>query len=353
MAFSIRPATRSDSKALIGLYGQSGCGKTMSALLLGRGLIGPTGKLVLIDTESGRGSLYADVIPGGYETIALDEPFSPARYIEAIEAAEKAGAGCIIIDSMSHEWESVGGIADMAAEIERRTGKSGLHCWKEPKVAHQKMLLYLLRAKTHVICCLRAKRKSRQAKDERTGKTVIVKDDFYTPKQDGDFIYELTVHAEILADHKLRVTKVSHPALASIFKDGVVISEDTGRAVAEWARGGQARPNPYIAPNQQPAPSPDDDMPTAPQIDKTTARVNELIAEMDKPGADVDAILADETVRKQVAWMLDKRPAEHKRLFDHANAKRRAQRSNGDMPDMGHAEAQAAAVARRADQRAE
>jgi len=328
MAFTIRPATRSDSKALIGLYGQSGSGKTMSALLLGRGLVGPAGKLVLIDTESGRGALYADVIPGGYEIIPLDEPFSPARYIEALEAAESAGAACVIIDSMSHEWESVGGVADMAADIERRTGKSGLHCWKEPKNAHQKMLLKLLRAKTHVICCLRAKRKSKQVKDERTGKTVIVKDDFYTPKQDGDFIYEMQVHAEILADHRLRVTKVSHPALASIFKDGVVISEATGRAVAEWSKGsGDAK-----------AATPDDDMPTAPPVDRTTARVNELIAQMDEDGSDVDAILADETVRKQVVWMLNKRPAEHKRLFDHANAKRRERQAGGDMPDMGPAD---------------
>lgn len=237
MSFTIRPAQRSDSKALIGLYGQSGAGKTFSALLLARGLVGPTGKIVLIDTESRRGSLYADVIPGGYDTIDLDAPFSPDRYIQAIEAAEATGAQCIIVDSMSHEWEGIGGVGDMALQIEQRTGKPGLHCWKEPKLAHQKMLLKLLQAKTHVICCLRAKRKSRQIRNERTGKNEIVKDEFYTPKQDGDFIFELTVHAEVQADHALRVTKVSHPALEALFKTGVKITEDTGRKLAEWAAG--------------------------------------------------------------------------------------------------------------------
>lgn len=323
MAFTIRPAQRADSKALIGLYGQSGCGKTMSALLLGRGLVGSAGKLVLIDTESGRGSLYADVIPGGYDVIELGAPFAPGAYIEAIEAAEKAGAECVIIDSMSHEWQGLGGVGDMAAAIEARTGKPGLHCWKEPKIAHQKMLLKLLQARTHIICCLRAKRKSKQVKDER-GKSVVVKDDFYSPTQDGDFIFEMQVHAEILSDHKLRVTKVSHPALAAIFKDGVVISEATGRALAEWAKGGTVARSEASAPPAER----DDDMPAARSADKTAARVNELIAEIDKPGADVDAILADETVRKQVAWMLDKRPEEHKRLFDHANAKRREKRAD-------------------------
>lgn len=345
MAFTIRPAQRSDSKALIGLYGQSGSGKTYSALMLARGLVGPTGKIVMIDTESGRGSLYADVIPGGYDVIDIGAPFSPVSYMEALDAAEKAGAECVVIDSISHEWEGVGGVGDMAAQIEARTGKPGLHCWKEPKLAHQKMLLKLLQSRTHVICCLRAKRKSRQVKNERTGKNEIIKDDFYSPKQDGDFIFEMTVHAEILADHKLRVTKVSHPGLAQVFKDGIVISEATGRAVAEWSKGGAVKaPTPA---NGVPSEN-GDDMPTAPPIDKTVARVNELIAEMDKEGSDIDAILADETVRKQVVWMLDKRPAEHKRLFDHANAKRREQRSttpkvDGDMPDTAdQAEAQAA-----------
>lgn len=84
-----------------------------------------------------------------------------------------------------------------------------------------------------------------------------------------------------------------------------------------------AQPDDILSPANRPAEPQPDDMPATPPIDKTAARVNELIAEMDKPGADVDAILADETVRKQVAWMLDRRPEEHKRLFDAANARRR------------------------------
>ena len=250
MTFSIRPAQRSDSKALIGLYGQSGAGKTMSALLLARGLVG-AGKVVMIDTEAGRGALYADVIPSGYEVIDLDPPFTPDRYIEAITAAEKAGADCIVIDSISHEWEGQGGIADMVQAIELRTGRPGLHCWKEPKMAHQKMVLNLLGSKTNVIVCLRAKRKSKQVKDPQTGKSAIIKDEFFTPKQDGDFIFEMTVHAEVQADHTLRVTKVSHPALEAVFKTGVKVSIDTGKQLAAWAKG-----TAVAAPKEAPAPAP-------------------------------------------------------------------------------------------------
>lgn len=322
MAFTIRPATRSDSKALIGLYGQSGCGKTMSALLLGRGIVGPSGRLVLIDTESGRGELYADVIPGGYDVISLSAPFSPSSYVEAIDGAEKAGADCVIVDSMSHEWEGIGGVGDMAAQIEARTGKPGLHCWKEPKLAHQKMLLKLLQARTHVICCLRAKRKSKQIKDERTGKNIVVKDDFYSPKQDGDFIYEMQVHAEILADHKLRVTKVSHPALATIFKDGVIVSEATGRAVAEWSKGGAIKAPP---PANDPPPSDPQPATESDQMKDAARALYKRITNAASKDA-VDTIMDEPETRELIAWLVKNDKTTHGKLLDHANGRRLALR---------------------------
>jgi hypothetical protein len=38
---AFRPATRTEAKPLIGLYAESGNGKTWSALLLARGFVGP------------------------------------------------------------------------------------------------------------------------------------------------------------------------------------------------------------------------------------------------------------------------------------------------------------------------
>jgi hypothetical protein len=239
-ALQFRPATRSRRRPLIGLYGLSGSGKTLSALLLARGLVGPTGKIAMIDTETGRGSDYEDVIPGGYDVLDLDEPFSPQHYIEAIDALVEAKPAVGIIDSVSHEWEGTGGVTEMATEIEIRSGKSGLHCWKEPKMQHARMMLKLLRTPMPVICCLRAKRKSRQVKDEK-GKTVIVKDEFATPKQDGDFIFEMTVHAEVMPDHTLRVTKLGHPALAEIFKTGEMVTIETGQKLARWCAGKEVK----------------------------------------------------------------------------------------------------------------
>lgn len=243
--FVIKPASRQGINPLIGLYGESGTGKTYSGLLLARGLAGPSGKIVMIDTESGRGSLYADVLPGGYEVIELTEPFAPARYIQALQAAEKSGARVVMIDSASHEWENIGGVLDQAAENEHRSGKPGLHCWKQPKFEHAKFVSALLRATVPVIVCLRAKFKSRQGKNAQ-GKTEIVKDDHPSPIQAEDFIFEMTAHAEILPDHSLRLTKWSHPALKEAFPVKSPITIQTGEAVGRWCAGG-ATPKPATA----------------------------------------------------------------------------------------------------------
>lgn len=234
---TIRPATRQGIKPLIGFYSESGCGKTYSSLLLARGLAGPSGKIVMIDTESGRGSLYADVIPGGYDVIELLQPFSPQRYIQALQAVEQSGAAIAVVDSVSHEWEGIGGVLDMAGENERNSGKAGLHNWKGPKLEHAKFMLHLLQSPLPLVVCLRAKFKTRQIR-EPGKKTEIVKDDFTTPIQADDFIFEMTAHAEILHDHSIRLTKCSHPSLRECFPDKGPISSRHGEMLAAWCASG-------------------------------------------------------------------------------------------------------------------
>lgn len=235
MSPSFKPATRKGVKPLIGLYAESGCGKTYSALLLARGIAGESGRVGMIDTESGRGSLYADVLPGGYQVMEMPEPFTPANYIEAITAAEEAGFDALVIDSMSHEWEGMGGVQDMATENEMKSGRAGLHNWRTPKMEHNKLVLKLLQTRLAVICCIRAKYKTRQKKEN--GRTVIVKDDHVSPIQSEEFIFEMTAHAEILQDHTIRLTKCSHPALRDCFPlDGQEpVSVKHGEAIARWA----------------------------------------------------------------------------------------------------------------------
>jgi hypothetical protein len=255
--FLIRPATRQGVKPLIVLYSESGCGKTFSALLLARGLAGPHGKIVMGDSESGRGSLYADIPEiGGYQTFDLAAPFSPERYVAAIDAIEDSSAAIGILDSGSHEWEGSGGVLDMAGDIEQKSGKTGLHCWRVPKFEHGHFVQRLLRTKIPFIVCLRAKYKTRQTKNEN-GKTVLLKDDSTSPIQAEDFIFEATCHAEILPNHSVILTKCSHPGLRDCFpKDKTEpISTKHGAALARWCAA------PGVAPAPPPAAAkPHDDL---------------------------------------------------------------------------------------------
>jgi hypothetical protein len=91
---NIQPARRSLAKARIALFGPSGSGKTLSALKLAHG-ISPKGKIVVIDTESGSGSLYADRPDLGidfpYYTLPISEPYTAEKYLAAVAFFDGAG----------------------------------------------------------------------------------------------------------------------------------------------------------------------------------------------------------------------------------------------------------------------
>jgi hypothetical protein len=244
MSMTIRPATRQGVRPLICFYSESGGGKTYSALTLARGFAGSKGKIVLADTENGRGSLYADVAPfAPYEVLDLGEPYSPDRYSEAITAIEESGASIGIMDSGSHEWEGPGGVLDLADASREKSGKDGLHNWRKPKLQHALFVQKLLRSSIPWIVCLRAKFKTRQIR-EAGKKAEIVKDDHLTPLQSEEFIFEATVHGEMDLNHNFHPRKTSHPGLASCFPVGSPITVEHGRLLAQWcASGGYSTPD--------------------------------------------------------------------------------------------------------------
>lgn len=251
--FTFRPATRQASKLLVCFYAESGCGKTYSALLLARGFAGPAGRIGMVDTEAGRGELYAPTpndptyIAGPYEVTQMAMPFSPLNYVAALHALETAGVNVGIIDSGSHEWEGIGGVLDMVNQNEEK-GRKGWHNWIDPKMDHTKYLLALTQTSIPLlIICLRAKHKSKQVKDAQ-GKTQIVRDDFTSPLQSDEFIFVATIHGEIMPDHSLRVTKSSLPSLASCFPNGSPVTIEHGRLLAEWCNASVTVPAALKAP---------------------------------------------------------------------------------------------------------
>jgi hypothetical protein len=230
--YAFRPARRSEAKPLVGLYAESGCGKTWSALLLARGF-SPQGRIGMIETEGGRGEAFVGRPPvGEYLVRPIRQNFSPIEYGKAITEAENASLDVLIIDSASHEWEGDGGVLAMAAAAQA-SGKKGPLVWQQPKIDHQRhfMLRLMQTPIPLVIVCMRAKYPMVQVKSEWQRSTVL------EPKQADDILFEMLVHGWIDAEHNLHVTKYTIPDLESVIVTGKPITTDTGRALAQWAAG--------------------------------------------------------------------------------------------------------------------
>lgn len=235
MTFQFAPARREQVGLLIALAGASGSGKTYSALRLARGMA-PSGKIAFIDTEARRGLHYAEQFD--FMHADMRPPFRPARFIEGIRAAEEAGAEVVIIDSFSHEYDGEGGIMDWADELAASGVKSPGN-WKDPKLAHKKLMNALLQCRANVIFCLRADEKIEIVREN--GKT-LVRPLGWVPICEKRFMYEMTASFTLVPDapgcplfslpHKLQ--EQHRP----FFPEGKPIGEDAGRAIAEWSRGG-------------------------------------------------------------------------------------------------------------------
>lgn len=259
--FTINQASRVGVKALIGLYGKSGGGKTRSALMLARGIVGPKGKIRLIDTENRRGHIFADKIPGGYEVLDFDAPFTPERYVEAFELAE-AGADIVVTDSMSHEWDGESGVLQLQeAELTRMAGDDykrreacKMAAWIKPKMSHKKFVQRVLRSKCPVICCLRGQEKTHIVKDDNK-KTQVITDDWSSPIYDPRFIFEMLISAEVYSVNGvggfLHITKITHEDLFGCLpKDGEQVSAKHGELLAQWcASPGKPASAPAAAPD--------------------------------------------------------------------------------------------------------
>lgn len=293
MNSAFRPAARSEAKPLIGLYAESGAGKTWSALLLARGFVGPNGKIGMIETEGGRGEANVGREPvGDYLVRPIRGNFSPEEYGKAITDAENEKLDALIIDSASHEWEGAGGVLAMAAANDA-AGKKGVLVWQQPKISHQRnfMLRLMQTPIPLVIVCMRAKYPMEKKGSDWARSTVL------EPKQADDILFEMFVHGWIDQEHKLHVTKYTLPEIANVIKDGEKISIDTGARLAAWARGDSSPNSPAkAAPASSTANQGDAKHGAAPIADETES---ERLARLD---AELGNAANDGTVKLQEKW---------------------------------------------------
>ena len=233
MAFEIVKAERKGSSVVIALSGQSGCGKTYSAIRLARGLVGPQGKIGVIDTEQKRASLYANIY-GGFDVINLDPPFSPARYKEAVKTFKDAGYNAIVIDSMSHEWEGEGSVLDMVDEIKAKSKRNDVGVWAVPKAEHRHLMSYILNCGMHIILCFRTKFIMEEQVNEQ-GKKTWVKNPEPRVVTEPNSDYDITVKISLNKETKFpEVIEKCPEGIEYLFPMDSYITEKAGEGIIKW-----------------------------------------------------------------------------------------------------------------------
>lgn len=105
---TFKPATPESILPSIVLVGLPGDGKTYTALQLATALAGEDGKVAVIDTEQSA-AIYGGGKPFRFDVVCLRD-FAPQQFIDKINAAEREGYDALVIDCLSDEYISKGGV---------------------------------------------------------------------------------------------------------------------------------------------------------------------------------------------------------------------------------------------------
>lgn len=233
---AFKPATRQAVKLKLGLMGPSGSGKTYSADRLAAGLC-PGGKIAFLDTENGSASLYADRFT--FDVLDMHAPFTVQKFLAAMDDAVKAGYDCLIIDSISAEWQEL--LAEKEL-LDARGGNSFTN-WGSITKKHEDFKKAFVQAPIHIIACMRSKQEYVLQTNDK-GKQAPVKVGMGAVQREG-FEYECSVVFDIDMSHHAKASKDR----SSLFGDDIFqITEDTGKTLLDWLQKGGA-PVPEPEPN--------------------------------------------------------------------------------------------------------
>lgn len=240
--FKFRKAERKRSKLRLGIAGPAGSGKTLTSLLIAYGITGDWEKIGLIDTENGSGDLYANttktgVTIGNYNVLTLDAPYTPERYIEAIEAAEEAGLEVVIVDSLSHAWAGTGGVLEIQGKIADSGKGNSYTAWRTVTPRHNALVNKLLSCKLHLIATLRSKTEYVIETNDK-GKQIPKKVGLAPIQREG-MDYEFTMVLDMAHNH---IATVSKDRTGIFEEDFFTPNVSTGKIILDWLNSGSDLP---------------------------------------------------------------------------------------------------------------
>lgn len=245
-----KKAVKTQAKLRLALCGLAGSGKTYSALAIATEVARQANtKIAVIDSERGSASLYADKFD--FDVCEL-ESFSPLAYVEKIKAAEDAGYGVIVVDSLSHAWAGKDGALDQKDKATDRDPRANSWtAWRNVTPKHNALVDALVGSKSHLIATMR--QKMEHVQETVNGRTEIKKVGLAAIQREG-MEYEFTLVGDIGLDHVLKIskTRVEGIDVGDMFEKP---GEAFARKVYGWLMSGAepARPAAVLVSDEPPA----------------------------------------------------------------------------------------------------
>lgn len=221
----LRISERKQAKIKMALQGSAGSGKTYSALLLAKGIVGDYSKVAIVDSEHGSADLYAHL--GDYNVLSLEAPFSPEKYIKAIDICVKAGMEIVILDSISHSWEYL-------LDYHSKMAGNSFTNWGKITPIQNKLVNKILQSPVHIIATMRTKQD--YVLNQKDGKFVPEKVGLKAIQR-NDLDFEFTLVFDIDIKHFATSSKDRTNQFSD--KPEFKISEGTGRTIKKWCESGK------------------------------------------------------------------------------------------------------------------
>lgn len=224
-------AKRKTGPVSVCIMGESGSGKTITALALAQGL---GRRIALVDAEGGQAACYAEHY--AYDMVVLKPPYCPSRFAAAVHAAELQQYDVVVLDGLSLAWSGSGGILD---QVDAARAAGVPEPWTKPGALHQEMLRAIQNAGCHIVVTLREKpvweqmveRLSNGREVRRLVKTGV------RPEQRSDIGYAFAVFLRMRG--AMRAARVWKDGTGVFTDKEVVVTPDHGRALHDWANGVQ------------------------------------------------------------------------------------------------------------------
>jgi hypothetical protein len=221
-SFKIEKPKKNTVPLLCCLYGEAGSGKTWSSLLLAQEFTN-TGNIGIVDTENQRGSLYCNDF--NFSVINMSPPFTPQKFIGALQAFKKEGYDVVIIDSISEVWDGQGGCMDMA---DSSTAK-GFNKWNGVKKEYAALFNMIKAADIHIIINARAKRLTSEEGSDK-GITYI---------GEKNMFYPLSCVFKMLSGGKFEIIKTPHPTITNAIQNESRINTKVAKCIKDFLSSGE------------------------------------------------------------------------------------------------------------------